>query len=317
MLRKIWTAEEIKMLIVFAQEGKSQSEYITQFNRNWTAISKQLSKQKIPIKSLSLLVIERHEKEILTLYNEGETITNLANKYGIHKSNIRKFLKKHVILRDDHLTHAKRYNYNEHYFDVIDSEDKAYFLGLLFADGHNSSKNYIRLSLHNKDIDIIKTFLIKLNADVPITLGGIDKKMATINICSKHMSNKLRTYGMCSNKYFSFNFPSIPEHLNIHFIRGYFDGDGSVFSSKIKTFNLKYTFNITGNYETLLKIQTILCDKLGLRKNKMQTRYKNKTQSSVHFSYSGNKQVKLIRDLLYNGATVYLNRKHSKFFEIP
>jgi hypothetical protein len=317
MLRKIWTADEIELLKIFAKSGKSKNEYINQFNRNWTAISKQLSKQKISIKSLSLLTVEKHEKEILRLYNKGEGITYLANKYNIHKNNIRRFLKKHVVLRNDHLTHAKKYKYDEHYFDIIDSEDKAYFLGLLFADGHNSANNCIRLSLHKKDIDIIQVFLKKLNANVPIKFTGPDKKMATVNIFSKHMSETLRSYGMSSNKYFSFNFPEILEELNVHFIRGYFDGDGSVFSSKIKTYNLKYTFTITGNYETLLKIQNILCNKLGLKKIKMQKRYKHKLKSSVHFSYTGNRQVKLIRDFLYKDATVYLKRKHSKFFKIP
>ena len=317
MQRKFWTEGEIKLLRVFAQQGKTKIEYIKEFNRNWTAISKQLSKQKISFKSISILTIEKYNSEILRLYAEGKTTTELASVYDISVGMIRKFLKQHLILRDDHLTHAKRYSYNEHFFDDIDSEEKAYFLGLLFADGHNSEKNYIRLSLHIKDIDIIKVFLKVLNSNLPIKFGGKDKTMAVCNIYSKHMSDTLRTYGMVHNKYFNDNFPEIREELNIHFIRGYFDGDGSIFSTKIKNHNLKYTFNITGSYKTILKIQCILSSKLNLRVNKLFPRYKNKELSSFHFCYSGNLQVKLIRNLLYDKATVYLIRKHNKFFEIP
>jgi hypothetical protein len=316
MLRKKWTNEEIELLKKFTQEGKEKSEYIKVFNRNWTAISKQLSKQKIKIYSNSSLIIEKYKNEILTLYIKGETISNLAKKYNIHSCNIRKYLKTQLKLRNDQKTHAKKYIYNENYFDVIDTEDKAYFLGLLFADGHNSYENYVRLSLNIKDIDIIEKFIEKLNSNIPIKIN-LKNNMATINIYSKHMSDILRLQGMSSNKYFTFNFPNIPEHLNIHFIRGYFDGDGSIFCTKNKNHSLKYTFNITGNYETLIKIQDILCIKLKLRKNKMYKRYKNKKLSSVHFSYCGNKQVKLIRNLLYDNATVYLKRKHNKFFNIP
>ena len=74
------------------------------------------------------------------------------------------------------------------------------------------------------------------------------------------------------------------------FIRGYFDGDGSIYSCKENTkYSKKYSFNITGNDITLLKIQNILVSKIGLKKNKLYKRYKFKTQSSFSFTYSYNK----------------------------
>ncbi len=51
--------------------------------------------------------------------------------------------------------------YNENYFETIDSEDKAYFLGFIFADGcvTNDSKKYryqLTLKLHSKDVGILE-----------------------------------------------------------------------------------------------------------------------------------------------------------------
>lgn len=53
--------------------------------------------------------------------------------------------------------------FNEHIFDNIDTEEKAYWLGFIFADGYISSlnakyKNVFELSLSIKDLNHIKKF---------------------------------------------------------------------------------------------------------------------------------------------------------------
>lgn len=95
----------------------------------------------------------------------------------------------------------------------------------------------------------------------------------------------------------------VPKDLIPHFIRGYFDGDGCITSSKS---NIKWSILGTSNF--LSSIQDIMVEKLQLNKTKI---YKAKNIYSLE--YKGRKQIKTIKEWLYNDATIFLERKYNKF----
>ena len=69
---------------------------------------------------------------------------------------------------------ANKYTFNKDYFERIDSKDKAYFLGLLYADGCNSisatkQHHTIVLNLQEKDKDILDIFNKYINSNKPLT----------------------------------------------------------------------------------------------------------------------------------------------------
>lgn len=265
-------------------------------------------------------------KDAIIDYNSGMRIPAIGIKYGFNRGSVWKQLKNHVIIRPDNETHAKKYDLDENYFDTINTEAKAYFLGLMLADGsNNEEKHNVRINLQEEDKAILDSFLLELKTNNSLKYIDCSKQVNRknqwrIDIYNKHLSSKLLEYGCKYNKEFSTFFPKqIPENLYNHFIRGYFDGDGSIFNNfttKKSTHKTTFYFNITGNLELIESIQNILIKELGLNKTKIHSRYPAKDVSTKHFSYGGNNICIKIRDWLYKDAHFYLQRKYNKFQQI-
>lgn len=217
---------------------------------------------------------------------------------------------------------CKRYSLDEHVFDVIDTEDKAYWLGWLFSDGYNHvSKRQVSLRIHEKDNDILYKLQKFFHTDAPICTytritkdNSIQRRYSELRICSPYLSERLAELGCTQAKTFTLRFPNIPEYLYQHFIRGYFDGDGCF--SVIKRNDRKspssytYQFNIVGMTDFLLKVQEIIVHNTGVKSLPLKTR---SGKRAVTMRYSGRLVCKKILDYLYKDASVYLNRKYEKY----
>lgn len=208
----------------------------------------------------------------------------------------------------------KIYTLNENYFDIIDTEEKAYFLGFLYADGnHFTKRNRITIGLQEKDKHILENFNKLINSNRPLFLRDkeIINKSSRFKNCqnqyyliinNKHMSQSLLKLGLFNNKTFILEFPTkeqVPEYLQNHFIRGYFDGDGCVEkqgASFIGTFNFCKS----------------ICDLV-----------KNKFNINFYIRYKGNypiseaaiksKSARIFLKWLYENSSIYLYRKYEKY----
>ena len=114
-------------------------------------------------------------------------------------------------------------------------DEKAYILGLLWADGYNDGKGKISISLQERDVDILKKIKKEIETDIPLNYRNFSnyrqgwKNQYRLFINSKYMSEKLNSYGMHPNKSLDAIYPDwIDEQLYPHFIRGYCDGDGHI-----------------------------------------------------------------------------------------
>lgn len=259
--------------------------------------------------------LDKYKSEIIKLYTSGIGIKQLGNIYNRHLWSIREFLKK-----NNFLFPKRKYKLNENYFDKIDTEDKAYFLGLLYADGnHNLKRFVISIGLDKKDIDILEKFNIYLNNSKPIFISK--RGMCVIELSSKQISKMCLQYGMIPQKTFKLQFPEwLDKTLYNHFIRGYFDGDGSIgfYKTKNKKASLNFKsarFSLVSTDNFLDKIQDILNNELNIRKRKLKTRFPERLNNTRILDLGGNKQVKKIMDYLYKNATVYLDRKFKKYKE--
>ena len=144
-------------------------------------------------------------------------IKEIALKYGTDPT---KF-KKYIISKGHSLDTA-----NYHIFDSIDNEEKAYWLGFLFADGYVSLKtNLIELSLQLNDKNHLEKFKLFISAKQNITE---DSFRCRITISNKHLKETLINLGCTPQKSNNIRFPKIDKNLYPYFIRGYFDGDGSI-----------------------------------------------------------------------------------------
>ncbi|MDP3093157.1 MAG: NUMOD3 domain-containing DNA-binding protein [bacterium] len=216
------------------------------------------------------------------------------------------------------LSRAHRiYNLDESFFSSIDNEEKAYWLGFFSGDG-TITENKIRLRLANKDTDHLSKFKKAVSWTGKDYYSKRDGATEVVFRSSKMVSNLAR-YHVTPRKTFSVRFPSIPEYLEPHFIRGVFDADGCISRAirvsrgKSGQLYLFYggDFNIEGNKEFVLEIQSRLL-KLGLSANSIN--YPGKRIYRVR--YGGINQLRVIYRYLYNNSKVFLERKKELFEDI-
>ena len=231
------------------------------------------------------------------------------------------------------------HKFNHNYFKTIDTEEKAYILGFLYADGYNSDKQVV-ISQLEQDVDILEKINKALNAD-----NQIKRKLQSTNnktVCqlcysSIDMCTDLTNLGCFRNKSLACTFPTfLDKSLIRHFIRGYFDGDGCVWIGKRKIMTVKdktrpsgfrerivqnVKFTITGNMTFINSLQDELVQILGFKKTKLNfSKAKNANNSTSDkvctMEYSGRKQMQSFYNYMYEGASIWGNRKRLKFEEI-
>lgn len=241
-------------------------------------------------------------------------ISNIIEKYGskfpiwyieqtLHEVQRKKYS------RD--LSKRTKYTCDSNYFREINSKDKAYFLGLLVADGCNHRIGF-NIALEEGDKYILEKFIICINYTGSlyyIKRKSPRKNMFKLNITDLQISKDLTRLGVVPAKSLITYFPNIEERYRSHFIRGVFDGDGCIHIGKEK----KKTFSICGNKILIEEIQKILMKKCNLHETKLQIN-KNADINFRVMNYSGNLQIKRIEDYLYRDCdNLFLTRKRDKF----
>lgn len=255
---------------------------------------------------------------ILNLYKSGLGETKIHNQTGISIDIIRR------ILRNNNITiiGTKRYQVNDNYFENIDNEEKAYWLGFLCADGYLRLRygkyGNLRLKLSTKDISHIEKFKNSINSTNKITTkdeyyqykGEKLKTSSTyIEIHSTKMVKDLIKHGCSENKTKYMTIPTtIPDNLIRHYIRGYFDGDGSISIDKFNNFS----FYICGSSENFLKWMHDEFDKINITKQNIR-----KNINGVYIlKICRINDLKRINDYFYNNANIFLTRKKEIFNKI-
>ena len=206
---------------------------------------------------------------------------------------------------------------NENFFEVIDSPEKAYFLGLMYTDGStrivkNNSKQ-IRISLQLRDKTIIEKFKKILNADVDLIYDKRpNQEMVGFEITNAKLFDDLYSHGIIPNKtYKSKNLPLINNEYLIDFLRGLFDGDGTL--SYKENYNEASVGFTNYSYEVVLEFQQYI-DKLinKTKSNKIHHSVDNNS-SKYTCAWRGFRQVLKILSLLYDNSNIYLQRKYDKY----
>lgn len=266
-------------------------------------------------------------ENIVKCYNEGASFTELAEQFNCSITGMRDFLVKGRYVKTrghqtvDGTHYNKKHSCNDSFFEIIDSEKKAYWLGYLFADGYNNeNKSTVSFSQSEPQEEMVYRFKEDLEATQPISISNsrtnvirgkeiTSKPSHGIKIISKQLSEDLAKHGCTQAKTFTTKFPSIPEQFRNHFIRGYFDGDGSVTNVK-NTTDTKAQFNIIGTLELLQGIQNELV-KCGL--NRIKISPARKDSKVYQLVYGGIENVKKFYSYLYENSTLYLPKKKNIF----
>ena len=208
-------------------------------------------------------------------------------------------------------------------FERVDSEERAYWLGFLYADGYNNPvKGYLGIKLARRDrghlvkfCDFLKIKRNKIKTKAPSTRICMGRKIygngsCTVTISGKTISRHLEKLGMVQAKSLILDFPSrksVPKKFVRHFIRGYFDGDGCLTRS---FFNraVRYRVIFLGTLEfcngLITELKNIVPLKLWKRRGKVNV---------YPCVVSGNIQVSRLLEWMYSEASVWLDRKYEKY----
>lgn len=196
-----------------------------------------------------------------------------------------------------------KYKFNHNYFSNIDTEDKAYFLGMMYADGNiGLNHNTKTVRLVNTDKEMLESFIEYIEGDNRIyeeTHNVFKTKCYRVRLASSQMYDDLNALGCTPRKSLVLKYPIIPNRLDHHFIRGYFDGDGTVGLYKVKHSTWKRLMSgFCGTKEMLEEIRDISGLHNTIRK-----------QKNIHvITFSCFKSMDLYR-YMYKDATVYMKRK--------
>lgn len=240
-------------------------------------------------------------------YLEGDSIVVISKKYNTSSQTVWKYILKAGINRPMSIS-ATKHSLNKHYFDEIDTEYKAYFLGLLFGDGSNDygvKNNRVTISMLEEDaLEVLTVFKKELNLSRELILskgrkadGNTGSNLLTLTIYNKHMCQVLKNLGMTKNKSKDMKFPLIPANLYRHFVRGYFDADGSVQNKS------GYQASICSNSERLLlDIKEIVNIP-----SKIYVRQQKNLNYILH--YGKIETTSIFHNWMYKDSNVFLSRK--------
>jgi hypothetical protein len=159
-------------------------------------------------------------------------------------------------------TNKSHPNLNEDYFENIDTKEKAYWLGFLYADGfikvEKNGTRRIGISLHRKDEIIINNFIQSICGNIDKKFHRKDKDQFYILLSSKKMVNDLIKQGCVENKTKKFRFPKLDNRcLDLSFLLGYYDGDGQQYTTRLASASKKFIEDIIKKFNLPFNIEEI------------------------------------------------------------
>lgn len=252
------------------------------------------------------------QEKIISMYEKRRPIKWIRKETGLPEKKITDFLKEKGIWTG----HRSLLNYfDEFYFDKIDTEEKAYWLGFIYADGYLNNRYGIGIELDVKDKEHLEKFKEAVQAELNVKVYHKNSTYGPQTNCrfilnSKHMHSILLGYYKSIRKTFEGELPKIDKKLERHLIRGFFDGDGSLTYSQQKDYSTQIvspSVSFIGTKETLQYIESITSMDWHWSK-----RIKNNTNN---FQMGCGKVTQVLSFLhyMYDDATIYLDRKYKRF----
>lgn len=250
------------------------------------------------------------KEDVVTYYNQRPmTIDQVADHFDICAPSVMKILDEYRIKR---YTKMQLFSpdLDEHYFDQIDTEEKAYFLGLIITDGcvyqAKGRRPMLAMTIQESDAYILEAFRDEIRSSKRLTSDG--RGCCGLQIISEGLVDGLRRYGLHERKSLDCWFPNnIPIQLYPHLVRGIFDGDGSAsyYARVGRQSHTKAVRFCSGDHRFLVDLIDFLYFECGIDRPSIYREKENLW--SVRYA-SNNSMLKLI-DYMYSDAHIFLHRK--------
>ena len=254
---------------------------------------------------------DEQEIELGKLYLSGVSTREIARRLNLPgKDSILGALRRRGIEQRSPSERNRLYSLNPNVFDIINNEHVAYWWGYLWADGYVHRRSLI-VSTKDKDCEIAENIKVFMESNSPTKhyihkIGEKSYPTCFIEFTDQHLVDSLKLLGVTTGR------PSIipilmylPDNLTNHWIRGYFDGDGSATKSRCISF--------CGDRKLLNWIREVASDKCGT--NPGLSVHKHRTANLHYLSFSWKNPSLSLVEFMYNGATIWLKRKRERIDE--
>lgn len=246
---------------------------------------------------------------------KGYPCTKIQEKLNCGYSTLRKLMKENNIIRNTHY-HLKDMELREDYFSTIDTEEKAYLLGLFKTDGYiktGKGSPRIGISLKKSDLKMIEKIKEEFNTINDIYYDNrVGKESYVIEVVSERMATDLEKFNIIPNKTIllkDIHLESIPEHLQRHYLRGLLDGDGTIYIEKATN---TIAIGFCGyNKSFVYSFQKAINEKINYS---IESNIKKDNAYSCR--WKGNKISYKILRYLYEDSRIFLSRKKAFYLEL-
>lgn len=250
-------------------------------------------------------------EEVLNLFKKGLSLTKIIkqlNHPGLYTRKIAEYLRSKGL---EVYNKQNERGTDHNCFNKITTEEQAYWLGFLYADGYISKGNCVELTVQLKDRDIVEKFKKFIKAENKFIFS---KKWNTIRYAfnSKQIVKDLKKLGCENAKTYTVKFPTsdqVPKYLLRHFVRGYFDGDGCLgfrFGKKLK-YSIYPLLSFIGT-------ESILQGIIDFSKNKSSCKRRIVSDNGKIFEIkiSSRKAISILNQM-YDDCNIFMNRKYLRY----
>lgn len=260
----------------------------------------------------------KYSEEIIKMYDSGIGTPAIAKKFDCVSAQIWRVLRKNK----QKTKPCKLYYVNSNFFEKIDNEANSYCLGMWASDGYISTKG-TKSAIGLVDKEHIQKIKDIMNYTGPIRLSmspGNKQDFWKIDILDKKLREDLIKLGIVAKKSLILQYPKreqVPENLIRHFIRGEFDGDGSIYHYKCDNWKIskRWCFSIVGTLEMMEGIKSEFL-RIGIKDKNMYITKNHKNNKNTWRLTLNNYHALACLEWLYEDSTIWLDRKYERFLEL-
>ena len=264
------------------------------------------------------------KEKLIDLYvNNKKSLGDISKLYSVSRAALYKRLKKYGIQqrsKSEARIEAQKqgklpqqfFDINEHFFSNW-SPEMAYVLGLIITDGCISKTGTVSLCMNDKDL--LEKVKKVMKSEHKVESSKHQKNLYIFHFARENMVNDLKNFGIAPKKSLTVTFPNVPQEHLPDFIRGVFDGDGSIyFDKRSKNCPIRTSFH-TGSKDFIEKLEDILV-RLGMPKRRQISQQKTKNGIYYGIRYGHQDSLKLFNILYKNTQNgLFLDRKYRRFLD--